>query len=64
MWEIFSFAEKPYYREFHLKSPSDVKKYLKEKKTLGLPQNYLAKEMEKVQKLYDEVMKYVYFTTD
>ena len=59
MWEIFSFAEKPYYREFNLKNPSDVKAHLKKGKTLGMPQSYLkgATEMEKVQRLYDEVMK-------
>ena len=63
VWEIFSFGEKPYYREFNLKKPGDVKEHLKKKKTMKAPQNYLGidKDMRKLLNLYDEVMRFAQF---
>ena len=63
IWEIFSFAEKPYQKEFRIRNPADVKDVLKKEIVMSAPQNYFGdkekekKTYEKVKAIYDQVIK-------
>jgi len=63
LWEIFSFAEKPYQKEFKIRNPADVKEVLKKETVMSAPQNYFGdkekekKTYEKVKAIYEQVIK-------
>ena len=60
MWEIFSFGERPYVREYDIGQPNEVRNIVKrDKKIMNTPLKYLKNERDnrQIDEVYEEIIK-------